>query len=105
MTVCEGIARKYEDDLGVKPIVVTNATGYKEIKPHATNPAQIRMIHHGNANSSRKIENMINMMDYLDDRFELDLLLVKPPWSKRYMKMIKKLTSNGLVLGQLLFVV
>jgi hypothetical protein len=34
------------------------------------------MIHHGAASPSRKIETMIAMMGYLDDRFSLDLMLV-----------------------------
>jgi len=34
------------------------------------------MIHHGAAARSRKIETMLEMMDYVDERFTLDLMMV-----------------------------
>lgn len=37
---------------------------------------KIKVVHHGVGLRKRKIENMINLMSYLDDRFELDIYLV-----------------------------
>lgn len=91
MTVCDGIANEYERNFGVKPVVVTNAPDYEDIEPHPTAPHKIRMIHHGAAIPSRKIENMIATMDYLDERFELDLMLVPVAGSMEYMGKIEKL--------------
>jgi glycosyltransferase involved in cell wall biosynthesis len=85
LTVCQGIADQYQADTGVKPIVLTNAAEYHDLqpqlKPESTD--KIRMIHHGAASPPREIERMIRAMSYLDDRFQLDLLLV--PGSKEYI--------------------
>jgi len=78
LTVCEGLADQYERDTGIRPEVITNAPDYEDIKPLLgdDNEKPIRLVHHGGALPSRKIENMIDMMDFLDERFELDLVLV-----------------------------
>jgi hypothetical protein len=36
----------------------------------------IKIIYHGGSNSSRHLETMIHMMDYVDKRYHLDLMLV-----------------------------
>lgn len=79
MTVGESIARQYERDVGVRPVVVTNAPDYEPLEPGPVEPGRIRMVHHGSASRSRKLENMLRVMDSLDDRFTLDLLLVGAP--------------------------
>jgi hypothetical protein len=76
-TVCEGIADLYERDAGVRPAVVTNAPDFEPLlpRPKPEGDPSIRMIHHGAALPARRIENMIAVMDHLDRRFSLDLLL------------------------------
>ncbi|MGE5329798.1 MAG: glycosyltransferase [Deltaproteobacteria bacterium] len=76
LTVCQGIADEYEKNYEKKPIVVTNAPEYKDIQPTETDEKKIRIIHHGGVNPSRKLEKMIDMMQYLDDRFCMDFMLV-----------------------------
>jgi glycosyltransferase involved in cell wall biosynthesis len=95
MTVCEGIGHQYTKDTGVKPVVLTNAPDYEKIEPNIkTNGLKrIRLIHHGGASPSRKIENMIKMMRHLDDRFEFDILLV--PGSISYIEKLKKLACDN----------
>ncbi|MBK8628515.1 MAG: hypothetical protein IPN86_24080 [Saprospiraceae bacterium] len=75
-TVCEGISLEYAKNYNLQPIVVTNATEYIDTKPIINHNQNIKLIHHGGSIRSRKIENMIYMMDYLDKRFTLDLMLV-----------------------------
>jgi hypothetical protein len=93
-TVCEGLANAYEKEVGVKPTVITSAPDFEDIQPalvdETTQP--VRMIHHGAAGSSRKIENMITMMDDLDDRFELNLMLTQP--NPRYFQSLKRLAQG-----------
>jgi glycosyltransferase involved in cell wall biosynthesis len=81
MTVNQTIADEYEKDTGVKPVIVTNAPVYHKIEPcfRSHDEQYIRLIHHGGASRSRKLQNMIKMMEYLDDRFLLDFLLVGNP--------------------------
>lgn len=76
-TVCEGIAEEYLRKFGLRPPVVTNAADYVEIGPSRVAEERIRLIHHGGALPSRRIELMIKMVDYLDDRFTLTLMLTK----------------------------
>jgi hypothetical protein len=77
LTVCQAIADTYQKDTGIKPTVITNAPDYEDISPIKLSPNQkIQLVHHGGASASRRIDKMIKMMDYLDDRFELNLILI-----------------------------
>jgi hypothetical protein len=78
MTIGEGIAKEYEKHYGVSPVIITNAPAYYEIQPKPTDPKKIRLVHQGIANPSRKLELMFEMMEHLDDRFSLDLMLMNP---------------------------
>lgn len=77
ITVCPGIADAYHELLGVRAGVVTNAPEYHDlpVRPHREDQP-VRMVHHGGISRSRKLENMIHMLDHLDRRFELNLVLV-----------------------------
>ena len=96
-TVCQGIADQYRRDTGVSPVVLTNAPEYHDIQPHLRSAgstdshesAKIRMIHHGAASPPREIERMIAAMRHLDERFELDFLLV--PGSKHYISRLEEM--------------
>jgi glycosyltransferase involved in cell wall biosynthesis len=93
MTVGSGIAQQYQQVTGVKSVVVTNATNYVVLNPLLRPETEqcIRLIHHGAANPSRKLESMVEMMDYLDDRFELDMLLIaNTPADQEYLAQLKK---------------
>jgi glycosyltransferase involved in cell wall biosynthesis len=82
LTVCQSIADTYERDTGVRPVVITNAPDYEaalEPSEPEGDPARIRLVHHGGASPSRKLELMIEMMALLDERFELDFLLTGNP--------------------------
>ena len=96
-TVCQGIADQYRRDTGVTPVVLTNAPEYHDIRPNLRSAgdgasqaaAKIRMIHHGAASPPREIERMIAAMRHLDERFELDFLLV--PGSKDYISRLEEM--------------
>jgi hypothetical protein len=95
-TVGKGLAVEYEKNFGVKPTIITNANWYHDIQP-STVTEKIRMIHHGGSTPSRKLELMIEMMNHLDDRFELDLMLIVPPSAssktKGYIDHLKSLAA------------
>jgi hypothetical protein len=91
-TVCEGIAIKFKHVFDLNAKVMTNASEYAEIAPKVTSGPKIRLIHHGMAHPTRKIENMIQMMDFVDDRFELDLMLVFT--KSTYMEQLKELAKG-----------
>ena len=77
LAVSEGIAEEYHKNFGVKPMVITNASPYKELLPSPVDPKKIRIIHHGDSAPERKLEKMIEMMNYTDPRFSLTIMLIK----------------------------
>lgn len=76
LTVCDGIADEYARVFGVRPLVVRNVPAGQSFLPRPTDPKQIRLIHHGVANPSRRLELMIDTVARLDERFTLDLMLM-----------------------------
>lgn len=76
ITIGEGLASEYEKNFGRRPTVVTNATTYHELVPSPVTPEKIRLVYHGIANPSRRLELMVEMMQHLDARFTLDLILM-----------------------------
>ncbi|WP_276369979.1 hypothetical protein [Chryseolinea sp. H1M3-3] len=83
MTVGKGLAREYEKNFQVHPTVITNANNYYDIEPSEVKENQIRLIHHGIATPSRKLELMIDVMSLLDERFTLDLMLLMPGFASK----------------------
>jgi len=75
--VCEGSALEYRRNFAVGPAVVPNATPWHPLSPKPTCGDALRMIHHGTAVPSRGIETMIEVMRHVDERFHLDLMLVR----------------------------
>jgi hypothetical protein len=87
-TVSQGIANEYSRNYGVRPKVITSAPDFVDLKPSAVEEGRIRLVHHGNANPNRKIENYLDLMDLLDERFNLDLYLM--PRDPSYLTRIKR---------------
>ena len=76
-TVCQGIADEYKKVYSVNCSVLTNTPEYADLTPQETNGEHIKIIHHGGINTSRKIENMIQLVgEKVDKKFQLDLMLV-----------------------------
>jgi hypothetical protein len=81
-TVCDGISDLYGLHYGRRAdLIVLNAPPL-QIAGHLADPAQdsfrdeIRLVHHGSAEPERRLEMMVSMLDFLDERFTLDLYLV-----------------------------
>lgn len=91
LTVCQGIADEYAQVFGVRPLVLMNTAPRRIASPLPVPPDRIRMIHHGAAMPSRKIENMILALRFLDGRFSLDLMLVAsdPRYLAKLMRLAK----------------
>lgn len=85
--VSELIQQEYLKYSHVNSVVITNATSFNALEPRKTgNP--VRIIHHGAAMRARELERMADMMKYLDDRYELTLMLV--PTEPAYLEELKK---------------
>ncbi len=76
MTVCEGIAQAWSAHYGLHPEVVYNSPAKQDLPLRPPQPGRIRLVHHGIALRARRIERTLALMDLLDERFTLDLMLV-----------------------------
>ncbi len=89
-TVSDGIAAAYRDAFGLeRAVILPNAAPFLDIEPGPLLPGRIRLVHHGAAIPSRKLEVLIDTMGMLDERFSLDLMLVPDPGS-RYLQRLKE---------------
>jgi len=92
-SVSQGIVDEYEKVFGVESILLTNACEYYDLNPTPVND-KIKIIHHGIASPSRKLELMIEVMKHTDSRFELYLMLVHTKFTERYVKKLRSLAKN-----------
>lgn len=99
LTVGKGLAQEYEKNFGRKPLVITNATRYHDLEPSTLEQSKIRLIHHGIANPSRRLDLMIDMMEHLDERFTLDLILMTSDFAssktKSFIENLKESASKN----------
>jgi hypothetical protein len=97
ITVSEGIANQYREDVLCNFTVVNNAPKYEmDLKPKICDENCIKILYHGVANSDRKILEMIEVAKGLHEHFLLELVLVSNE-NDAYMKEIieaVKTTSN-----------
>jgi len=93
-TESDRIAVEYERYCDKKFITVNNLPFYsQDLNPTLVNPEKLKIIHHGGVNRSRKMEIMIEMMKYLDNRFELFFMIKAQPTNKYFLH-LKKLASK-----------
>jgi len=90
-TVCQSISEEYKKNFSLAPVVITNAASFVDLKP-AKAGETIRIISHGGAIRSRKLELMIEIAKNLDKRFTLDLMLI--PNDLPYYNMLKKMAEE-----------
>lgn len=98
ITVGEGLAKEYAKHYPVDPLVLTNANYLSTHAPSKVDPNKIKLIHHGAANHSRQLEIMIEMMNHLDERFSLDLMLLTPSTANKktrdYLTTLKNMIKD-----------
>jgi len=92
MTVSEGLAQRYEKDFGIKPFLLRSMPRYQSFSPSPVQDGRVRMVHHGVANRDRRLENMIDIMNLLDSRFELDIYLTG---DASYIEDLRQLASSN----------
>lgn len=96
MTVSTEISEAYERAFEVEaPTVVLNVPDFLSLIPSSTNPKIIRLVHHGIASRSRKLDLLIKLLELLDKRFELHFLLVPMEEDKVYMEELKNRATRS----------
>lgn len=99
ITVSDGLAREYAREFQVNPEVIMSMPACRDLLPVMTRNNSIKIIHHGYASSSRKMELMIEMMDYVDKRFSLDLMLLvgSGKYWKKIVSMVRRRKNVNLI--------
>lgn len=93
ITVSAGIKNEYDEKFGIQSVLVLNSPEFAEnLQPNLIENETVKLIHHGIANSSRKLDKMIRMMDYLEPRFHLYLMLM--PTDESYLQKLKKMAEG-----------
>ena len=97
LTVSKGIAQAYRDKYGVVAEVVLNAPRYQQLPVRRVVDGEpIRLVHHGAAIPSRRLEEMIRAVKLLDEKFTLDLFLVADTRENRlYLEWLRNLASDN----------
>ena len=94
MTVSAGIANTYAERYFIPPpVVVTNATRFHDLQISEPQKGKIRLVHHGVATRARGLDLLIQLLERLDDRFELNLIL--RDGEKGYLEEIRRLAKNS----------
>lgn len=93
-TVSRGVADAYEQRYGIKCELVRNIPPYQSLHPGEGDGSKIRLVHHGAALPAREIERMITAMDFLDERYELELMLVADPANARYVEKLRRMADG-----------
>ncbi|MET1153672.1 glycosyltransferase [Arthrobacter sp.] len=88
------IARMYAEQFGCTVEVVRNAGPFRHLEPSPPLPGKIRLVHSGAAVPGRNLEGTIEAVKMLDDRFTLDLYLVKARDGGRYWQQLKDLAAS-----------
>lgn len=91
ITVSNGLKREYEKEFDIKSNVIRSTPPYIDLTPCQVEKSKIRMIYHGAANRNRKIENLIEVFKRLDNRYEMDLILVG---NQRYQEELKRVAKG-----------
>lgn len=91
-TVSKGIAEAYEDLSGKSFILFKNSPEFLNLSPSKVEPNKIKLIHHGAAIQGRNLDLMFDLIELLDSRFILNLILI--PTDLNYYKKLIERASN-----------
>ena len=75
-TVNESFVRLYRENFAIECDVVVNAPRSEGLSPTASLGQDIKLVHHGLALPSRKIELVCDLMRFLDERYSLHFYMV-----------------------------
>lgn len=93
MTVSPGLQKLYRAYFQIETKLIYSLPTHHALTPHPVSENQIKLIYHGAANPDRRLEELIDMMKFLDKKFHLTLILV--PGNKVYIEELRK-RSQGL---------
>lgn len=94
-TVSPGLVDLY-GSIGINAKLMPNACSYSVLTPSKRNDNQIHLVHHGVAAPGRQLEKNIDVMQYLDERFILNLYLLRTSgFSHYYDELMQRASQYG----------
>lgn len=87
-TVSPGLADAFRRDTGVEALVIRNATELLPFEPTPVLGNRCRLVHHGYAVQSRRLERMVEVAALLPERYSLDMYLAES--SPGYLERIRR---------------
>jgi len=94
-TVNNSLSQEYKREYGKESIIIYSAPMYRQLEPGSTDIRRIRLVHHGGAARQRGLEEIINLLNYLDERYTLDLYLVAlDQYSRQYIEELMDLSKK-----------
>ncbi len=96
ITVNESIRNLYASNYGITAGYIHNCVPYENYTPLMPDKNKIKIIYHGLAGANRELEKMIELMDYLDKRFTLTLVLqTNSLINDLYIRKLKKMSAGN----------
>jgi len=92
--VNDAIGAMYAERFGVRPRAVRNTGPYRELAPGEVADGRIKLVHSGGAVPGRNIEAMIEAVRMLDERFSLDMYLVRARDGGKYLDSLRALIGD-----------
>lgn len=77
VSVSPGIVDHYAVTYGKRCSLVTNAPFFADLSPSSVDRERVTLVHHGNTNATRGLGSLLRLIELVDNRFELHLLLMK----------------------------
>ncbi|NFR87444.1 MULTISPECIES: glycosyltransferase [unclassified Clostridium] len=90
ITVSQGISKEYKKQFNVESSIITNAPEYTDLNIKKTTD-KIRMVYHGCSNRSRNLYTLLEIVKSLDDRYSLDLYLIKDNDQEYFDKLVEEI--------------
>jgi glycosyltransferase involved in cell wall biosynthesis len=92
ITVSEGIAKLYRKRFNLSAEIIMNAPARADVNFRPVDPCHIRLIHHGRAKRKRQLEQLVETIGLLSNRFSLYFMLIAE--QDRYIQDLKQLAER-----------
>tara|TARA_B100000963_G_scaffold356638_1_gene377130 strand:- start:22122 stop:23279 length:1158 start_codon:yes stop_codon:yes gene_type:complete len=91
-TVGKGLQKAYKESFNLSCLYLPGYAEKSDITKNLRNENPIRLIYHGNTNPSRGTDILIEIMDFLPQKYQLDLMLMtdySDKWSQKIREMVE----------------
>ena len=91
LSVSPGLCSAYRDSFALNPILLRSTPFKQDITPHALTSYPIKLVYHGSGNSNRNLLEMAHIIESLNGKYHLDMILVG---NSRCTRALRRVTSS-----------